>query len=141
MNTLSSFLTVAFASAVAIGSAQAQEAIHRGYPNVDRPVAIAPGETVHVLNHLLVDRAPGMRAVRRLDFQYRTTIPASDAAAREAQALRAAQFFGAAADESKSPMLSIAICDTDACGKRDEPPRVWYVYEKGAGGVWRRIKQ
>lgn len=139
MSILRSAVTVVFASCVAMGSAAAQEAVHRGYPNVDRAVEIAPGESIHVLNKMLVDRAPGVRAVRRLDFQYRTTIPASDAAAREAQALRAAQFFGSAAEESSARMLSISICDTDACGRRDEPPRVWYIFEKGSGG-WRRIK-
>ena len=138
MDTLKLVATAAFAI-VGAGSAHGQEAVHRGYPNVDRAVAIAPGETVHVLNKMLVDRAPGLRAVRRLDFQYRTTIPASDAAAREAQAVRAAQFLGAAAEESGARALSISICDTEACGRRDEPPRVWYIFEKGSGG-WRRVK-
>lgn len=141
MRVLTSSAAVALASMLAVGPATAQEAIHRGYPNVDRPAGIAPGETVHVLNKMLVDRAPGMRAVRRLDFQYRTTIPAGDAQARELQALRAAQFFGAAADEAGARVLSVAICDTEACGRRDEPPRVWFIYEKGSGGVWRRVRE
>lgn len=118
----------------------AQDAVHPGYPNVDRPVEIAPGESVHLLSRILVDRAPGMRAVRRLDFHYRTTIPASNAAARAAQAERAAQAFGARALEAGARTMAIAICDTDACAKRDEPPRVWYIFELKAGNVWKPVR-
>jgi hypothetical protein len=128
-------LTVAVAIALA-APAGAQTAVHPGYPNVDRALEIAPGERVHLLNRVLVDRRPGARSVRRLDFQYRTSIPAGDAPARAAQAERAAQVLGAMALESGVRTIAIAICDTDACGRRAEPPRVWFLYELRAGNVW-----
>lgn len=131
------FLTAALLLSAPLG---AQEAVHSGYPNVNRAVEIAPGESVHLLNRILVDRRPGMRSVRRLDFQYRTSIPASDATGRAAQAERAAQVLGAMAREAGARTLAISICDTDACGRRAEPPRVWYLYELRAGDVWKLRK-
>jgi hypothetical protein len=120
--------------------AGAQEAVHPGYPNVNKSVEIAPGESVHVLNRVLVDRRPGQRFVRRLDFQYRTSIPAADASGREAQAERAAQVLGAMALEAGVRSMAIAICDSDACARRTEAPHVWYLYELRAGNVWKPLK-
>jgi hypothetical protein len=120
--------------------APAQEAVHPGYPNVDRAIEIAAGESVHLLNRVLVDRVPGQRSVRRIDFAYRTTIPATDVDARAAQAGRAAQVLGAIAMDAGVRNIAIAICDSDACGRRDEPPRVWYLYELRAGNVWKLQK-
>ena len=129
------------AAIVLLGApASAQEAVHPGYPNVDRAIEIAPGESVHVLNRVLVDRVPGQRSVRRIDFAYRTSIPANDVDGRAAQAERAAQVLGAMAMESGVRSLAIAICDSDACGRRSEPPRVWYMYELRAGNVWKPVK-
>ena len=125
-------------TAAAFTPAAAQEAVHPGYPNVNTPVEIAPGESVHLLNRMLVDRGPGLRSVRRLDFQYRTSLPASDVAGRAAQADRAAQVLGAQAVEAGARGMAISICDTDACGRRKEPPHVWYIYELRAGNVWKR---
>jgi hypothetical protein len=119
---------------------RAQEAVHSGYPNVNRAVEIAPGESVHVLNRVLVDRVPGQRSVRRIDFAYRTSIPANDVEGRAAQAERAAQVLGAIAIDAGVRSLAIAICDSDACGRRAEPPRVWYLYELRAGNVWKPVK-
>ena len=119
---------------------RAQEAVHSGYPNVNRTMEIAPGESVHVLNRVLVERVPGQRSVRRMDFAYRTSIPANDVDGRAAQAERAAQVLGALAIEAGVRSLAIAICDTDACGRRSEPPRVWYMFELRAGNVWKRVK-
>lgn len=118
----------------------AQEAVHSGYPNVNRPAEIAPGESVQLLSRILVDRSPGLRAVRRVDFYYATTIPASDAEARAAQAERAAQALGPQAIESGARTLGIAICDSDACARRAEPPRVWFLFELRAGNAWKRIR-
>jgi hypothetical protein len=134
-------LVVFSALMLAASGASAQEAVHPGYPNVDRRVEIAPGESVHLLSRILVDRAPGMRAVRRLEFHYRTDIPASNAAGRAAQAERAAQVFGVGATDAGARTLAVAICDTEACAKRDEPPRVWYLFERKAGNVWKPVKQ
>ena len=135
----SSLAVIPLVLALAI-PAGAQEAVHPGYPNVDRGIEIAPGESVHLLNRILVDRRPGQRSVRRLDFQYRTGIPATDEAARAAQAQRAAQVFGAMAIEAGARTLGIAICDSDACAKRTTPPRVWYLYELRDGNVWKQLK-
>lgn len=132
-----SLRTTLFALIIAAVPAGAQEAVHPGYPNVNQAVEIAPGESVHVLNRMLVDRGPGLRSVRRLDFQYRTSIPASDAAGRAAQAERAAQALGGQAVDAGARTMAISICDSDACGKRQEPPRVWYIYELRAGNVWK----
>lgn len=125
-------------AAAAFTPAAAQEAVHPGYPNVNTAIEIAAGESVHLLNRILVDRGPGLRSVRRLDFQYRTSIPASDATGRAAQADRAAQVLGAQALEAGARSMAISICDSDACGKRREPPHVWYIYELRAGNVWKR---
>jgi hypothetical protein len=125
---------------VVVSPLGAQEAVHPGYPNVNRAIEIAPGESVHLLNRVLVDRVPGQRSVRRIDFAYRTSIPVSDVDGRAAQAERAAQVLGAIAMEAGVRSLAIAICDSDACGRRDEPPRVWYLYELRAGNVWKPRK-
>ena len=132
--TITVLALTAFAAA-----AEGQQAVHPGYPNVDKRVEIAPGETVHLLNRILVDRAPGLRAVRRMDFQYRTAIPAGDAAAREAQAARAAEYLGPVALEAGAHTMAIAICDSDACGRRAEPPKVWYLYELRAN-AWKPLR-
>lgn len=133
---------VAFAMALAFlpASAGGQEAVHPGYPNVNKPVEIAPGETIQLLSRILVDRAPGMRAVRRLDYQIRSSIAPEDAASREAQAARIVQAVADDAEQAGARLLSIAFCDTDACAKHREPPRVWYIFERGTRGVWQRVK-
>lgn len=136
-----SLLRAAVAAALALPAfAGAQEAVHGGYPNVNKPIEIAPAETVRLLSRILIDRSPGMRAVRRMDFYYATPIAASDAAGRAAQAERAAQAFGPVALESGARSLGIAICDSDACARRAEPPRVWFLFELRAGNVWKPIR-
>jgi hypothetical protein len=118
----------------------AQSPVHPGYPNVNRQISIASGESITLLNRVMFDRGPGVRSGRRLDFQIRTSIPAGDAAAREALAERLAQHFGAQAIDAGVRLLSVAICDTDACAKRDEPPRTWFIYELKSGNVWKPVK-
>jgi hypothetical protein len=108
-----------------------------GYPNVDRPFAVGAGDTVQLLNRVLIDRAPGARGAR-LDVQYATRIPASDVTARGEQADRIAQILGPEAIKMGARKISVGICDTRACAETREPPRQWYLYEPGVGGVWRR---
>jgi hypothetical protein len=64
--------------------------------------------------------------------------PATDAAARVAQADRAAQVFGPSAIDAGARSLSIGICDTQACAQRRDPPASWYLYARTAQG-WRRV--
>jgi hypothetical protein len=128
------FTTVALGCVLAGGfgvRAQAQ------YPNVDRPMVLGPGDTVQVLNRIVVDRAPGQRGAR-IDVQYSTRIPASNAAARADQADRVAQLVGADASKLGVRRVTVSICDTRACAETREPPKVWYIYERGIGGVWAR---
>lgn len=121
--------------------ADAQEANNR-FPNVDRAVVIAPGDTVQLLNQFVFDRGPAMRpSGRRLDFHYSTRIPASDVAARERQADQAAQFFGPQAVSGGARRLAIGICDTRACAENRDPPAAWFQYERSQDGSWRRIRQ
>jgi hypothetical protein len=94
-----------------------------GYPNVDRPLALADGDTVQVLNRIVVDRAPGMRGTR-LDVHYSSRIPASNAEARAAEADRLAQVVGADAWKIGARRVTISICDSRACAETREPPRV-----------------
>ena len=121
--------------AVAASAVQGQ-----GYPNVDRYVSLAAGDSVRLLIRMVnegrMERPPG----RRLDFIYSTQIPATDAAARQAQADRAAQLFGPEAVEIGARRLSIGICDTPACAQRKDPPSAWYLYERSSHG-WKRIPQ
>jgi hypothetical protein len=110
------------------------------YPNVDRPLALAPGDTVHVLIRFVNEGGPNVRPPgRRLDFVYSTRIPAGNASARVAQADRAAQLFGPAAIEIGARRLSIGICDTRECAERRHPPGEWYLYERTNDG-WRRLR-
>ena len=120
-------------------AAQAQGPSSPGYPNVDRPFAIAAGDTVQLLNRVFIDRAPGARGAR-LDVQYSTRIPAGDMTARGEQADRIAQMFGREAVKMGARKLSVGICDTRACAETREPPKQWYLYEPGIGGVWRRAQ-
>jgi hypothetical protein len=110
----------------------------QAYPNVQKRVEVAPGDTVMLLNRLINDGGPALRPPgRRLDFQISTSIPVSDSAARVQQADRAAQYFGPAAVEAGVRRLSIGICDTQACAERKHPPGAWYLYERTSNG-WRR---
>ncbi len=101
-------------------------------------VAIAPGDTVTVVHQSMFDRGPASSTPgKRLDVQYTTQIPTSDANGRLAQADRAAAFFGPEAIRIGARMLSIGICDTQACVERRHPPSAWYLYERTRDG-WRR---
>lgn len=105
----------------------------------DSTVVLAPGDTVLMLNSFVHQGAMIPTSGKRLDIIYATRIPASDAASRLAQADRAAQIFGPRAIEIGARRLSIGICDTQACAKREHPPAAWYLYERSADG-WRRVK-
>lgn len=120
-------------------AARAQGPSSPGYPNVDKPFAIAAGDTVQLLNRVFIDRAPGARGAR-LDVQYSTRISMSDVAARGEQADRMAQMLGPEAVRRGARKISIGICDTRACAETREPPKQWYLYEPGIGGVWRRAQ-
>ena len=104
----------------------------------DSTVVLAQGDTVRVFNSYVNDGGPG-RGVRRLDVIYATRIPVADAHSREAQADRAAQFFGPQAIEVGARRLSIGICDTRACAERRDPPAAWFLYERSSQG-WRRVR-
>jgi hypothetical protein len=126
--------------AFATRETSAQGSAQGGYPNVDRPLVIAPGETVRLLSRFVHEGGPAMRLPgRRLDLQISTIIPASDSLGRIAQADRAAQVFGVEALELGVRRLSIGICDTRACAERRSPPAAWYLYERSADG-WKRSK-
>ena len=122
--------------------AQAADASASGrYPNVNRAIAIAPGDTVQLLNEFVFDRGPAMRqSGKRLDLQYGTRIPPTNGSAREEQADRAAQFFGSQAINMGARRLAIGICDTRECAENRHPPAAWYQYERSFDGKWRRIK-
>ena len=132
--------TAAVALAVAMPCAAQGPQPSGTYPNVNRAVAIAPGETVQLLNQFTFDRGPAMRRPgKRIDFLYSTTIPAADEKAREEQADRAAQFFGAQALNMGAHRIAIAICDTRECAENRQPPSAWYQYER-FDGKWRRVR-
>jgi hypothetical protein len=106
---------------------------------VNKPVAIGPGDTVQLLNVVVLDPGPNARpSGRRLDVQYASRIDMRDSSARHAQADRAAEFFGAQALRATAHRLSIALCDTQACAQTFEAPRIWYLYEEDANGHWTR---
>ena len=110
----------------------------KGYPNAEKRLGFAPGDTVVLLNRTVHEGGPAMRPPgRRLDLQYSTAIPSTDSVARIQQADRAAQFFGPQAIELGVRRLSIGICDTRACAERRDPPGVWYLYERTNNG-WKR---
>jgi hypothetical protein len=111
-----------------------------GYPNVDRPVVLGAGDTVRLLNRILVDRAPGQRGTR-MDIQYSTRIPAGDSAARAEQADRLVRIVGIDAWKIGARRVTLSICDTRACAETREPPRTWYAYERGIGGTWQRSRE
>jgi hypothetical protein len=128
---------IALTAAIAVPthvSAQARST----YPNVNRPFVIAEGDTVQLLIRFIHDGGPTMRTPgKRLDLVYSTSIPASDRAARRAQADRAAQSLGRQAVELGARQLSLGICDTRACAERRDPPAEWFLYERTATG-WKR---
>ena len=134
------FVVVALlASALSLPArAQQVSADARRFPNVDQPVALGPGDTIQLLNRIVIDRAPGQRG-RRVDVHFSTR--SRDAAARGDQADRLAQIVGPDAWKLGARRVTIAICDTRACAETREPPKDWYVYERGPGGVWQRVRQ
>ncbi|MEX2153832.1 MAG: hypothetical protein WD825_10880 [Gemmatimonadaceae bacterium] len=136
-----SLVVVGLALAVSSNRAlHAQQLSHRGYPNVDKLLVVGAADTIRVLNRVMNDGGAALRpAGRRLDVQYATRIPAADSIARQEQADRAAQFFGADAVDLGVGKLSIGICDTSACAARHDPPAVWYLYERTSSG-WKRSR-
>jgi|1185.fasta_scaffold66302_2 hypothetical protein len=133
-------LTTVLICSVAVASgAQQLVAMPRKFPNVDQPLALAPDDTIQLLNRIVVDRAPGQRGTR-LDVHFSTRTPASNSEARGQEADRLAQVVGPQAWSMGARRVTIAICDTRACAETREPPRDWYVYERGPGGVWQRVR-
>jgi hypothetical protein len=110
----------------------------QGYPNVDRYVTLAQGDSVRLLIKVVNDGSFSRPPGRRLDFIYRSEIPASNGVERKAQADRAADVLGAQAVEMGVRRLSIGICDTPACAQRKDPPSEWYLYERTSRG-WKRV--
>lgn len=131
----------AFLLGLGLAAASAGDARAQGrpaYPNVDKPYAIAEGDTVQLLIRFMNDGGPSRRPPgKRLDLVYSTSIPASNAEARRAQADRAAQAFGRQAMELGVRQLSIGICDTRECAERKHPPSEWYLYDRTSTG-WKR---
>ncbi|HYC51893.1 MAG TPA: hypothetical protein VEB19_12345 [Gemmatimonadaceae bacterium] len=131
------FRTLALSFALVAVSAAGADA--QTYPNVDTPFAIADGDTVQLLIRFMNDGGPAARrAGKRLDLVYATRIPASNAAARRAQADRAAQVLGPQAVELGVRYMSLGICDTRSCAERKDPPADWYLYERTNTG-WKRV--
>jgi hypothetical protein len=124
-------LTLLLAAAVA-------DAQPSGYPNVDRYVTLAEGDSVRLLIRIVNDGAMSRPPGRRLDLVYASQIPPANAAQRQAQADRAAEVFGPQAVEIGAKRLSIGICDTQACAERKDPPGDWYLYERTSRG-WKRV--
>lgn len=130
---------------VAIGAlfiaapAQAQRSGPGAYPNIDKPFAVAVGDTVQLLSRMMHEAGPAMsRPGKRLDFVYATTVPASNHAGRAAQADKAAQALGAQAVELGVNRISIGICDTKECAERKHPPADWFLYQRTNTG-WKRV--
>ena len=138
MNRVLSAIAFALCAAAAFpGQAEAQGR-QSAYPNVDKPFAIADGDTVQLLIRFMNDGAPSRRPPgKRLDLVYSTSIPAANAEGRRSQADRAAQALGRQAVELGVRHLSIGICDTPECAQRKHPPSEWYLYERTSTG-WKR---
>jgi hypothetical protein len=107
------------------------------YPNVDKTVTLAPGDSIRLLSRIVQDVSMSRPPGRRLDLTYSTWIPSHEVAQRKAQADRAAEFFGPQAVEIGARRLSIGICDTRACAERKDPPAEWFLYERTSRG-WTR---
>lgn len=118
---------------------QAQRSGPTAYPNVDKPLEVAPGETIHLLSRIMHEAGPAMsRPGKRLDFVYATRIPSSNRAERAAQADRVAQVLGEQAIELGVHHMSVGICDTRECAERKHPPSEWFLYRRTHTG-WRRV--
>ena len=132
-------LTLIFASSVIASPLCAQRSGPATYPNVDKPFEVGPGDTVQLLSRVMQEPGPAMsRPGRRLDFVYSTVIPASNRAARAAQADKAAQALGAQAIKLGVNRISIGICDTRECAQRKHPPGDWFLYQRTNSG-WKRV--
>jgi hypothetical protein len=141
MSVTMNIRVVVLGCALIASRVDAQNGVGSGYPNVNRTVAIAPGDTVQLLSQFVFDRGVAVRSAgRRLDLHYSTRIPASDQATRQEQADRAAQFFGPEAIKIGAKRLAIGICDTRACAENRDPPAAWFQYERTFSGEWRRVK-
>lgn len=136
--TRSALVALVLASAaVRPSAAQPQQS---AYPNAEKRVTLAPGESILLLNRVIIESGPLTRPPgRRLDLQYSTAIPATDSLARMEQADRAARYFGPDAIGVGVRRLSIGICDTRACAERRDPTATWYLYERTSDG-WRRSR-
>ena len=118
---------------------RAQGAAPAAHPNVDKPFAVSPGDTVQLLSRLMHEAGPAMsRPGKRLDFVYSTHIPSSNRTGRATQADAAAQSLGAQAVELGVNRISIGICDTKECAQRKHPPSEWFLYQRTNNG-WKRV--
>jgi hypothetical protein len=109
------------------------------YPNVDKPAAVAPGDTIEVLNIVVMRFAPDMPSPRtRFDVQYASRIAPADSAARHDEADRAAQIFGPQAIQFGAHQMMLGLCESRACAETYKPPAVFYFYEQDSTGTWRR---
>ena len=125
---------------IALPDPAAAQSAQSGYPNAEKRLEVAPGESIMLLNRVIHEGGPATTPPgRRLDLQYSTAIPATDSAARMEQADRVAQFFGPDAIGVGVRRLSIGICDTRACAERRDPPATWYLYERTSTG-WKRTR-
>src|SRR6185436_727967 len=103
--------------------------------DTERAVALSAGDTVRILNRVVVDRSPGQRGAR-IDVYYATRLPASDVSGRADQADRLAQIVGADASRIGARRFTLSICETRACAETREQPKQWYAFERGVGGIW-----
>lgn len=108
------------------------------YPLNKRPLALAAGDTVQLLDLSVFVSVGG---ARQLQVHYSTNLAAADSVARAAQADRVAVVFGPQATQMKVERLVLAICDTEGCAAMRERPTLLLVYERGEAGAWQRTSR
>jgi hypothetical protein len=104
------------------------------FPMQEKTLALASGGEVTVLNLIVTRRAAPANAV--LSIQYRTSVPADDVAARQAEAAEVAAFYQAWADTSGCAVIRSEICNTRAAAETREAPEAIFRFARGVHGQW-----
>jgi hypothetical protein len=104
------------------------------FPMQEQALALPSGRVVTVLNLVATRRAAPSAAV--FSIQYRTGVPAGDAAARHAEAAEVAASYHELADAQGYTVIRSEICNTQAAAETREGPEAIFRFVRGTDGRW-----
>ena len=104
------------------------------YPTQRTPLTLPSGHVV-VIRNLVVSTQAGQSG-GAFSILYETTQPASEHAARQAEAVEVVELHRSWAEERDLDLMCAAICNTDAAAEMREMPEVVFFFKRGLDGRW-----